>query len=156
LSFVSHFLGDLLGRCILGFFLEEILNGLDYLIPNESELSLLTGLPTTSLPEIRGASQALLSKGVKRVILTRGDQGCFYLDHEKEIVLPAFQVKPVDTTAAGDAFIGGFASSLMITDNIHTALKTGSAAGALAATKAGAQTSLPSRLELDQILQTTN
>jgi len=135
---------------------DEILDGLDYLIPNESELGLLTGMPTATLMEIKQASQVLLTKGVKRVILTRGEQGCFYLDHEKEIVLPAFQVQPVDTTAAGDAFIGGFASSLMTTDSIHTALKTGSAAGALAATKAGAQTSLPSRLELDQILQTAS
>jgi ribokinase len=132
---------------------DNILNGLDYLIPNESELSLLTNRPTGTLPEIRSACAFLLSKGVKRVILTRGEDGCYYVDKEGEILLPAFTVDSVDSTAAGDAFIGGFASSIVKGKDVQTALITGAAAGALSVTRAGAQTSLPTRQELENFLQ---
>lgn len=135
---------------------DEILNGLDYLIPNDSELSLLTNRPTGTLPEIRSACAFLLSKGVKRVILTRGEDGCYYVEKEGEILLPAFIVDSVDSTAAGDAFIGGFASSIDKGKDIQSALITGAAAGALSVTRAGAQTSLPTRQELENFLQIRN
>ena len=133
---------------------DEVLSGLDYLVPNESELSLLTGLPTRSYPEIVAACQELLKKGVQRVILTRGAQGCYYLDKQTEILLPAFRVRSIDSTAAGDAFIGGFATALVNKADTLNALQQASAAGALAVTKAGAQISLPSRKEMDEFLTT--
>ena len=131
----------------------DILDGLDYLIPNEFELGMLTGLPTRTYPEIVNACQTLIQQGVKRVILTRGAQGCYYLDSTTELLLPAFRVRSVDSTAAGDAFIGGFASAIVAGANIVTALQQASAAGALAVTKAGAQTSLPTRQEMEEYLK---
>jgi ribokinase len=131
---------------------DEYLNGLDYLVPNESELNSLTGLPTNTLPEISKAINILISKGVKRVILTRGELGCYYMDRETAVQIPSLKVNPVDTTGAGDAFIGGFAYSLVLGETIQEALKTGVTAGAMAVTKAGAQTSFPTRQEFEDFL----
>jgi ribokinase len=65
--------------------------------------------------------------------------------------LPAFEVKPVDTTAAGDAFVGGFSVALAEGKSLREAVLYGNAAGALATTRLGAQTSLPSRNEVDAL-----
>lgn len=130
----------------------DLLSNIDYLIPNESELQILTGMPTGTLEEIRDAARKMLLNGSSKIIVTRGSKGVFYIDKEQEIVLPAFSVKVVDTTAAGDAFIGGFASALADGKDIQAALTFGSAAGALATIKAGAQTSLPDLSQLDEFL----
>lgn len=90
---------------------------------------------------------------MRRIILTRGDKGVYYLDKEEEIILPAYPVISVDTTAAGDAFIGGLAAAITRRENIRTALTIGSAAGALTVTKPGAQTSLPTHQELEGFLK---
>ena len=132
---------------------DEYLDGLDYLVPNESELSSLTGLPTDTLPEIINALNILISKGVRRVTLTRGEKGCYYMDRETEFQIPSYKVNPVDTTGAGDAFIGGFAYSLVSGEKLQDALETGVAAGALAVTKSGAETSLPTHIEFEDFLK---
>ena len=132
---------------------DEYLGGLDYLVANESELNSITGLPTHTLPLIIKAVKVLKTKGVKRVILTRGEHGCYYMDRETEYKISSYKVNPIDTTAAGDAFIGGFAHSLVLGENVQDALRTGVAAGALAVTKAGAQTSLPTRQEFECFLK---
>jgi len=131
---------------------DEYLNGLDYLVLNESELASITLLPTTTIAEIKRAINVLMDKNVKRIILTRGEQGCFYMDREKEYDLPSYRVRAVDTTAAGDAFIGGFAQALTTGQNIPSALKNGVAAGAFTVTKAGAQISLPTRQDLQDFI----
>jgi len=130
----------------------EILNKVTYLIPNESELASLSGLPTNSDEEIQTAVNKLFSKGCKQIILTRGKSGAFYLSPQHKISSPPFQVPVVDTTAAGDAFIGAFAVALANGLDLQTALLRANAAGALTVTKAGAQSSLPTLEELDQFL----
>jgi len=135
---------------------DEYLDGLDYLVLNESELSSITSLPASTIPEIKKASKILSAKGVKCVILTRGEQGCFCMDHKKEYHLPSHRVRAVDTTAAGDAFIGGFARTLIPGQDIRNALKNGAAAGAFAVTIAGAQTSLPTSQDLEDFIKLTN
>lgn len=152
----SHRVPVLFNPAPAGEIPDEIFNGIDYLVPNETELSLLTGLPTDSISEIRVAAGRMLAKGTRRVILTRGDQGVYYCDTATEIIQAAYTVPVVDTTAAGDAFIGGFASAILRNEDIPTALRTGSAAGALAATRAGAQTSLPTLQELKEFLKKQN
>jgi ribokinase len=67
-------------------------------------------------------------------------------------IVPAFEVEPVDTTAAGDAFVAGLSVALAEGQEIYEAVRWGNAAGALAATKLGAQTSLPTRQALERLL----
>lgn len=131
---------------------EEILNKVTYLIPNESELASLSCLPTNSDEEIQIASNKLFSIGCEQIILTRGKHGAFYLSPQHKISSLPFQVPVVDTTAAGDAFIGAFAVALANGLDLQTALLCANAAGALTVTKAGAQSSLPTLEELDQFL----
>lgn len=131
---------------------EETLRKTTYLIPNESELALLSGLQTNDLDGCRMAAQHLLSMGCKQIIITRGEHGAFYFNKTQEIFTPSFPVQVVDTTAAGDAFIGGLSVALAEKLDLHTTLIKASAAGALAVTKAGAQTSLPDKTELDNFL----
>ncbi len=87
------------------------------------------------------------------MIITLGAEGVYCLSPKEEIWLGAFKVKAVDTTAAGDAFIGGFASALSKGKTLSDALKFASAAGALATTKLGAQPSLPTKKELENFIR---
>jgi len=131
----------------------ELLNLVDILIPNETETALLTGLPVGSQSEIRAAASSLLTSGVKTVILTLGENGALLTQGGKSEFFPAFQVKPVDTTAAGDAFVGGFAVALAEGKPMTEAIRWGNAAGALATTRLGAQPSLPMRQDVELILE---
>lgn len=128
------------------------LSKVTYLIPNESELALLSGLPTNSDEEIQNAANKMFSLGCKQIILTRGKHGAFFLSPQHKIFAPSFEVPVVDTTAAGDAFIGAFAAALVYGHNLQTALLRANTAGALTVTKAGAQSSLPTLEELHQFL----
>ena len=123
----------------------ELLRTVDVLIPNESETALLTGLPAASLEEAKAAAQALLADGVPTVVLTLGERGALLAQPQGLAHFPAFPVTPVDTTAAGDAFVGGFAVALAEGKPLELAVRWGNAAGALAATQLGAQPSLLDR-----------
>jgi len=131
----------------------DTLRKVTYLIPNESELALLSGMPTTDLKACRSAAGHLLEIGCEQIILTRGDQGACYFSRSQEIILPSYQVPVMDTTAAGDAFIGGLAVSFADGLDLLSSMQVASAAGALAVTKVGAQTSLPTKNELDSFLK---
>jgi ribokinase len=132
----------------------ETLRKVTFLIPNESELAHLSGFETNTFSACYHAVKHLQSLGCHQIILTRGEHGAYYFDQNNQIFAPPFNVPVVDTTAAGDAFIGGLAAALSQNLDIHTALLQASAAGALAVTKAGAQTSLPNKTELDNFLKT--
>lgn len=125
----------------------DFLAEIDYLIPNENELQLLSG--TDDL--LRGADK-LQQLGVKNLVVTLGEKGTMVVRGETRQHIPAFQVKAVDTTAAGDAFIGAFAIALIQGLDIYEAVRWGNAAGAFAATRPGAQPSLPDRKQLEEIL----
>ncbi len=131
----------------------ELLNLVDILIPNETETAMLTGLPVGSQSEIRAAASSLLTSGVKTVILTLGENGALLTQEGKSDIFPAFQVSPVDTTAAGDAFVGGFAVALAEGKSMTEAIRWGNAAGALATTRLGAQPSLPMRQDVEIMLE---
>lgn len=87
----------------------KALAGLDYFVPNESEAETITGMAVRNLEDAKKCAQTLLSGGVKRVILTLGANGSLLAGHDGMEHIPAFQVKSVDSTGAGDAFIGSFA-----------------------------------------------
>jgi len=132
---------------------QELLTLVDVLVPNESETSLLTGMPVANLDEAVAASAALHQAGVGTVILTLGERGALLAEERATRVLPAFEVEPLDTTAAGDAFLAGLAVALAEGRNPGEAVRWGNAAGALATTRLGAQTSLPARQAVEQLLQ---
>lgn len=130
----------------------ELLSLVDILIPNETEAEQLTGIPADTRSGAENAAAKLRSQGVSTVILTLGARGAWLLDGEQSTHVDAFHVTPVDTTAAGDAFVGGFAVALAEGLPLAEAVRWGNAAGALAATKLGAQPSLPNRSALLALL----
>lgn len=132
---------------------DSLLADVDILVPNESELQLLSGQPVTDTDSAESAAQALLEKGVRTVIVTLGANGALLVTDEKTTHVPTFKVEVVDTTAAGDAFIGGLAAALLKGKPLEEAVRYGNASGALAATKFGAQPSLPSRDEVERLLR---
>jgi ribokinase len=125
---------------------------IDVLIPNETETSLLTGLPVEDQSQAEAAAAALQEMGVGTLILTLGARGALLAQEGQSELIPAFKVTPVDTTAAGDAFLGGFGTALAEGKPLVEAIRWGNAAGALAATQLGAQPSLPTREALEKLL----
>jgi len=130
----------------------ELLKLVDILIPNESELSLLTGTPVTDSASAEAAAWRMIAQGVGMVIVTRGEHGSLTVTQNDIYHVPAFQVEVIDTTAAGDAFIGGLAVALAEDKPIREALTNANACGALAVTRFGAQPSLPTRDEVQIFL----
>jgi len=130
----------------------DLLAMVDVLIPNETETALLTGMPTDSMAALERAAGLLRDQGVGAVILTLGARGALISTPEQTRLMPAFPVTPVDTTAAGDAFAGGFGAALAGGKSLFEAVRQGNAAGALAATRMGAQPSLPTRGEIALML----
>ncbi|MFB3884400.1 MAG: ribokinase [Thermodesulfobacteriota bacterium] len=130
----------------------DILSWVDFLVPNEEEAQRLSGLRMRKEKDIEKIVDRLLDRGAKNVVITLGPRGLFFKNRTESIRMKAFQVNAVDTTAAGDAFMGALACGLADGKPIREILKFASAAGALATTKLGAQPSLPSRRGLDRFL----
>ncbi len=130
----------------------KILSLVDYIVPNESEAQFLTGTEWKSDQQIRTIAARLLDMDVKNVVITLGSKGLFFKNRTEEFRMKAFKAKVVDTTAAGDAFLGGLATALSRNTTIREALEFANGAGALATTKLGAQPSLPFRRQLDRFL----
>lgn len=116
---------------------------IDYLIPNESEASALSGLSVDSLDTAQAAATRLIALGAGKVIITLGAQGSLFADGQRFEHFPAPVVKAVDTTAAGDTFVGGFAAALAAGKDEAQAIRFGQVAAALSVTRAGAQPSIP-------------
>ncbi len=127
---------------------DALLRLVDVLTPNETEAAALTGVS-----EPLAAARALVARGVGRVIVTLGGRGALSVGADGERRSPSFPVQPVDTTAAGDAFNGALSCALAEGRTVDEALRFAGAAGALATTKRGAQSSLPSRSEIEALLE---
>ena len=125
-----------------------LLADVDYLVPNETEATLLTGIAVTDPASATEAAQRLRDQGAGTVIVTLGAAGILIADGKGARHLPAPPAKVVDTTAAGDSFIGGFATGLVEGADIDRAAKLGLAAARLCVGREGAQASLPYRREL--------
>jgi ribokinase len=130
----------------------DILSLVDFLVPNEWEAQFLTGIRRKGRESFRRMAQQLLEMGAKNVVITLGSNGLFFKNREGEIRMKAFRVKVTDTTAAGDAFLGGLACGLSEGRPIEEVLRFSNGAGALATTRLGAQPSLPRRKELERFL----
>jgi ribokinase len=129
---------------------DSLLSGVSILTPNETEAELLTGIAVSDEESAHRAGKQLLGAGISAVLVTRGSKGVLMITGTDAKAIPALVIKPVDTTAAGDAFNGALAVALGEGQELETAVRFASAAGALAATRLGAQPSLPSREELKQ------
>lgn len=126
---------------------------IDYLIPNEHEAATLSGVAVNSPEDARRAAQTLKAKGARNVIVTLGSEGVLaLLDGEDEagVHLASPRVEAIDTTAAGDTFIGGFAAELARGTAVRDAIAFGQRAAAIAVTREGAQPSIPRRSEISE------
>lgn len=137
----------------LSGFPTELYPLVDIITPNEVEAGQLVGFPVDSEETATKAAEVLLHKGVKSAIVKLGAKGAVCASSEATFFVPAFPVDAVDSVAAGDAFNGGLAAALDHGLSLHQAVIWGTAAGALAATTLGAQTSLPDRFTFDAFLQ---
>jgi ribokinase len=123
------------------------LTGADYFIPNETEAELITGLPVQTIEQAAACAAALLGKGFRRVVLTLGARGALFADSTGHVHVQPFPVTAVDTTGAGDAFIGSLAVFLAEGLPEKDAVARASLYAALSTTRVGTQKSFPRRTE---------
>lgn len=124
----------------------------DLICPNESEAAALTNLPVSSPEEIETAARKLASFGAKAVAITLGSQGAALLQGNEFSLIKAFDSNVVDTTAAGDAFAGALAVKWAESESLIDAVSFGNAAGAIAASRHGAQPGMALRNEIEQLI----
>jgi ribokinase len=132
---------------------EKLLACVTYLTPNETETELLTGIAVRDEDSAREAAERLLAAGTRHVIVTLGAKGAQITDAAGTIHVAGTPVDAVDTTAAGDAFNGALAWALASGMALEPAVRQACLAGALSATRLGAQPSLPTKDELDRFVQ---
>lgn len=134
----------------------EVYSLVDTLTVNETEAATLLGRRVESAEEVAAAAVELVERGARAVILTVGARGSYYADRDgQRIETAAFPVDVVDTTGAGDTFIGMYAVASSQMD-VREALRFASAASAIAVTRPGAQPSIPSRAEVEAFLAQTS
>jgi ribokinase len=125
----------------------DFLQLVDYLTPNAGEAARLAGVDGDA-----AAAEILMARGARSVVVTLGERGVLACGDGPPYHVPAFGVEVVDTTAAGDAFNGALAVALTEGRERPAALRFASAAAALACTRRGAQTSLPTRAEVERLV----
>jgi ribokinase len=131
----------------------SLLRMVDVLTPNMTELFQIAGLPRSGARDITRAARRLLERGVGNVIVTLGSRGCLLVARHGRRLFPPYRVKPVDTTAAGDALNGALAYALARGEEIENAIPFANAVGALSVTRMGAQSSMPTREEVRDFLR---
>lgn len=129
----------------------EILQLVDYLTPNETEAAILAGENPSSTNESSLPHLASILN-IPNLIVTLGARGACILQNGQTTYVPTFPITPVDTTASGDAFNGALAVALARGESVPDAVRFANAAGAITATRHGAQPSLPTKQELDQFM----
>lgn len=130
----------------------EILSKIDFLTPNETELSVLTGLSTDTDEKAVSAAQKLVKLGTKTVVATLGSRGALIVTKDVAKIIPGYKVVAVDTVAAGDSFNGALAVALTEGKTLEEAVRFSNAMGALTVQKAGAIPSLAHRNDVEQFL----
>ncbi len=136
---------------------KDLLEQIDVLIPNEHEAAYMAGIPVDQDNFCQAATAALLEKGVGSVILTLGGRGACILERSNRPAqvprfIPAYAVQAVDTTAAGDCFVGAIAVGLAEGKSLIEAAGFACAAAAISVTRNGAQPSMPTRAETNQFI----
>jgi len=132
----------------------EVLSKVFIATPNEVELELMSGSKTTSDHDlIRAGRWSIKNLGIKNLVVTLGARGAMIITEREEKLIPAFKVKPIDTTGAGDAFNGALAVALSRGESLEAAVRYANAAGALSTLKVGAQEALPTSEEVEKFLR---
>jgi ribokinase len=132
---------------------DELLGYISVLTPNKLEAEALTGIAITDDRSAELAGRILLERGLTRVIITLGQKGAMVIDNGGAEHVPAFHVKSVDTTAASDVFNGALAVALAEGKNFYESVRFANAAAALSTLRLGAQSSIPSRKEVLEMLK---
>ena len=132
---------------------KEIFDGVDYVTPNETETEQYTGVRVDTLEDCRMAAKKFLEMGVKNVVITLGVRGAFYTDGVKELIVPSIKVKALETTGAGDAFNGGFATAIAEGMSIEAALQFATCTAAISVTRLGSSPSMPVREEIVELMK---
>jgi ribokinase len=134
---------------------DDALYGLcDYVTPNESEASMLTGITVKTADDARKAGDVFLRKGAGAALITLGEAGAYLHSKTQSVLVPAFKAGPVvETTGAGDAFNGGFAAALAEGASPQEAARFGAAVAGISLTRAGTAPSMPTRNEVDALLK---
>lgn len=135
---------------------EELYAYIDWIIPNEFEAQLITGIEQNNDTDAEVAMARLREMGCKNAIITLGKRGCAYHNGEKICYAGIFDVKRVDTTSAGDSFIGGFCSSLCDGKSIDDAVYYSSAVSSMTIGRAGASVSIPTAAEVERFMKCEN
>ncbi|WP_116113031.1 ribokinase [Austwickia chelonae] len=128
---------------------DEAVARCEFFMPNESELHLLTGMPVGTIEEITSAARVLSDKGCPHVIVTLGERGALWVASESTELIAPRRVDAVDSTGAGDAFIGCFAEAFVRTSDISCALHEATSYAADSVTRRGTQSSYATREEFD-------
>lgn len=126
------------------------IGGLDYFVPNESEAETITGSPVRNVDDAKKCAERLRSSGVRRVIVTLGANGALLASNEGTEHLPGYAVSTIDTSGAGDAFIGSFATFLAEGLSEREAVRRANLYAALSTTSAGTQKSFVDRSRFDR------
>ncbi len=121
-------------------------------VPNETELETITKMPVDNLENIKKAAQSLLTQELEKIIVTMGEKGSLLVSKEITELVPAHKVDPKDTTGAGDAFIGSFATFYAETDDILKAMKMANKYAALSTLNTGTQKSFYNRDEFEKTI----
>jgi len=125
------------------------LKDLDYFVPNESEAATITGLPVKSVEDAKNCAQKLVAGGIRRVIITLGANGSFLATRDGSAHVPPFAVNSVDSSGAGDAFIGSFAVFLAEGTPEKEAVRRANLYAGLSTTGVGTQKSFYDRARFD-------
>ena len=128
---------------------DELIQNIDLLTPNETELEIISGVEVKCEEDIQKAAQKMIEKGVKELIVTLGSKGSLYINKEKTIFKDVYKVQAVDTTAAGDSYTGALAVAFANGKDVEQAMDFASKVGALSVMKEGAQSSLPTLKEVE-------
>jgi ribokinase len=132
---------------------KSVFDGVDYVTPNESEAEQFTGIAVNTVEDCRAAAQKFFELGVKNVVITLGVRGAYFNDGQREITVPSLKVKAVETTGAGDAFNGGFATAIAEGKDPETALQFATCTAAISVTRLGSAPSMPYRHEILDLME---
>lgn len=129
-----------------------VLDAVDYLTPNETEVAQLAGLAPDGIRTSEDSARSLVERGVRNVVVTLGEKGALLVNADGSEIFPACRVEAVDTTAGGDAFNGALAFALAAGRTPAEAIRLANAVAGYAVTRRGAQPSMPDRADLETFL----
>ncbi|EGU56269.1 ribokinase [Vibrio nigripulchritudo ATCC 27043] len=132
---------------------DSLLRCVDVITPNETEAEVLSGIKVTDEESAQQAANVLHEKGIETVLITLGAKGVWLSQNGVGKGISSYRVEAVDTTAAGDTFNGALVTGLLENKPLESAIQFANAAAALSVTRFGAQTSIPTRKEVDDFLE---